>query len=100
MLPLKLELPLDDMAAHCRKYHVRELSLFGSAVRDELRDGSDLDFLVEFDPHAHIGFLALSGLSRELSGLLHRPVDIVPKGGLKEAIRRPILADAEVVFAA
>ena len=84
----------------CRKYHVRELALFGSAVRGELTAGSDLDFLVEFQPQAHIGFLALSGLSRELSSLLHRPVDLVPKAGLKPALRGQVLAEVEVVYAA
>lgn len=96
----KLELSFDDLAALCRKHRVRELSLFGSAARGEWREDSDLDFLVEFDPQAHIGFLALSGLSREMSELLRHPVDIVPKSGLKESIRRQVLADSEVVFAA
>lgn len=34
----------------CRRYHIRRLSLFGSAVRGELRPDSDIDFLVEYAP--------------------------------------------------
>lgn len=96
----KPEFPTTALNALCRKYQVRELSLFGSAARGELRADSDLDFLVEFEPQARIGFLALSGLSRELSALLHRPVDLVPKAGLKPIIRGQVLAEMEVVYAA
>jgi predicted nucleotidyltransferase len=95
----KPHIPTIALAELCRKYQVRELSLFGSAARDELRIGSDLDFLVEFEPQARVGFLALSGLSRELSALLYRPVDLVPRAGLKPLIRQEVLAEAEVVYA-
>ena len=83
----------------CRRYQVRELALFGSAVRGEQNAESDLDFLVEFEPQARIGFLALSSLTRELSELMHCPVDLVPKAGLKKTIREQVLAEAEVVYA-
>ena len=36
----------------CRRYRVRELSFFGSAVRGEMRPDSDIDMLVEFQPDA------------------------------------------------
>ena len=84
----------------CRKYQVRELALFGSAARGEITAQSDLDFLVEFQPQAHVGFLTLSALSRELSSVLHRPVDLVPKAGLKPTLRVQVLAEAEVVYEA
>ena len=84
----------------CRKYRVRELALFGSATRGELRADSDLDFLVEFEVQARVGFLALAGLSRELSLLMRRQVDLVPKAGLKAALRGQVLAESEVVYAA
>ena len=82
----------------CRRYQVRELALFGSAVREEQNEDSDLDFLVEFEPQAHICFLTLSSLGRELSLLTKRPVDLVPKGGLKRTIRDQVLAEAQVIY--
>lgn len=94
------EFPAAALGELCRKYRVRELALFGSAARGELRADSDLDFLVEFQPQARVGFLALAGLSRELSLLLRRRVDLVPKAGLKAAIRGRVLASSEVVYAA
>ena len=94
-----LEIQSATLNALCRKYEVRELALFGSAARGEQNAGSDLDFLVEFEPQARIGFLALSSLSRELSLLTHRRVDLVPKAGLKQTIRDEVLAEAQVIYA-
>lgn len=93
-------IPQEPLTAICLRYHVRELSLFGSALKENSRPDSDVDLLVEFDPHARIGFLSLAHLQRELSELLGRPVDLVPKGGLKPRIRAEVLAEAEVLFAA
>jgi len=96
----KEQLHGEAVAAICRRYDVRELLLFGSAARGDQGSASDLDLLVEFQPEARTGFLALAGLSRELSSLLQRKVDLVPREGLKPAIRDEVLADAEVFFAA
>ncbi len=78
-----LDLPLEALAALCRRYQIRELSLFGSAMRDDFRPGSDLDLLVTFDSEAEVGFLDLAGLQREPADLFGRSVDLVPKQGLK-----------------
>ncbi len=61
---------------------------------------SDIDVLVSFDPEAPIGFVALSELQRGLTRAFGRKVDLVPKDGLKPAIREQILAQAEVIYAA
>lgn len=90
----------DAVAGLCRKYHVRELSLFGSAVRGELRPDSDIDLLVDFEPDSRPGFFTLTGLAEDFSELLNRSVDVVPKLGLKEVIRDQVLSEAEVFYAA
>lgn len=95
-----LKLPMDEIRVFCRRYHVRELALFGSAVRDDLDATSDVDLLVEFEPEAQVGFLTFARMQRELSVLLHRPVDLVPKNGLKSRIREAVLSSAEIVYAA
>lgn len=84
----------------CRKHGVRELALFGSALRDDFRPDSDFDFLVEFEPDAQVGFLTLAALARELGEVLGRKVDVVPKSGLKPLIRDEAIAGAEVLYAA
>jgi predicted nucleotidyltransferase len=84
----------------CQRNQVRELAVFGSALRDDFRPESDIDLLVEFLPDAEIGFLALARLQRELSVLFGRQVDLVPKGGVKPLIRQEILTSAKVLYAA
>jgi predicted nucleotidyltransferase len=84
----------------CQRYRVKELSIFGSAARGEMRPDSDIDLLVDFLPDAHPGLLDLSAMKREFSELLGRPVDLAVKPGLKPRIRNRVLADAHVVYAA
>lgn len=83
----------------CQRYRVRELSIFGSALREDFKAGSDIDLLVEFEPEAQIGFMTLSRMQRELSAILNRPVDLVPKGGLKPKIREMVISSAKVLYA-
>jgi predicted nucleotidyltransferase len=97
--PFSSEQVRQTLAEFCRRHKVQELALFGSAVRGELQPNSDLDLLVTFAPDARVGFLALSRMARELSELLGRPVDLVPKEGLKPAIREAVLAEAETLYA-
>ena len=99
-LATRLDLPLDEIAALCRRYQVRELSLFGSALRDDFRRDSDLDLLVLFEPEAQVGFMALGRMERELGAIFGRKVDLVPKEGLKPIIRDEVLAAAQVLYAA
>jgi len=95
-----LDLPVEKIRMLCRRYRVRELALFGSALRDDFEAESDVDLLVEFEPEAQVGFMTLARMQRELSNILHRPVDLVPKGGLKPKIRQAVLSSAEVLYAA
>ncbi|MGA3099083.1 MAG: nucleotidyltransferase family protein [Bryobacteraceae bacterium] len=87
------------LADLCRRYYVRELSLFGSAVRGEMRPDSDIDVMVEFDPSARIGLLRFESLSEDLAALLGRKVDLVTKRGLKPWIRPHALKEARVIYA-
>ena len=100
MSDLRLEIPKEALAAFCRRYQVRRLALFGSALRQDFRLDSDVDVLVEFEPEAHVGFLALSRMQRELAELIGRPVDLVPREGLKPVIREAVLSSAEELYAA
>ncbi len=84
----------------CRQYRVQELSLFGSAVRGELRPDSDIDLLVQFLPDANIDLVDYAGLMLDLSKLLGRKVDLVSKNGLKPLIRASVLDEARLLYAA
>src|SRR5437879_4960439 len=91
---------LNALARVCARYHVTELSLFGSAARGTLRPGSDVDLLVVFEEGALVTLFTLVDLQAELSELLGRRVDLVPKAGLKPALKSEVLAEARVLYAA
>lgn len=88
------------LADLCRRYQVRELSLFGSAVRGEMRPDSDIDLLVEFLPDASVDLVDYAALMIDLSALLGRKVDLVSKTGLKPLIRSSVLEEARLLYAA
>jgi uncharacterized protein len=91
-------LPMAEIAELCRRYHVAELALFGSALRDDLRPDSDLDFLVEFERNARVSLFEFIGLQEELAALVGRSVDLAFKDGLKPVVREQVLGSARVVF--
>ena len=84
----------------CRRYEVKELALFGSAVCGEMRPGSDIDLMVEFEPGATIGLIKFESLIEDLESLIGRRVDLVTKRGLKPWIRSQVLSEARIVYAA
>ena len=88
------------LADLCRQYGVMELSLFGSAVRNEMQPESDIDLLVEFLPDANVDLVDYAGLMLDLSRLLGRKVDLVSKKGLKPLIRTAVLEEARLIYAA
>ena len=75
-------------------FGVARLSLFGSFARDEGRDDSDVDLLVEFD--RPIGLFEFARLQRQLGELLGHHVDLVTPAALKPQLRDRILREAVV----
>ena len=96
----KANLPMRALEDLCRRYQIRELALFGSVLTERFGQESDVDLLVEFEPQAAVGLLKLARIQRELSTLLKRNVDLIPKGGLKPRIRQSVLSSAKVIYAA
>ena len=97
--PSGLALPMAEIAELCRRYHVRELAVIGSAARGEMRPDSDIDFLVDFQPNAPGGLLDYAGLMLDLSELLRRKVDLVEREALKPLIRKAVLSEARTIYA-
>ena len=99
MAEAQIDIPQGAIAGFCRRHQIKQLSVFGSVLRDDFTPQSDIDVLVEFESGAQVGFIALARMQRELAELLGRPVDLVPRQGLKPFIREAVLASAEVVYA-
>lgn len=87
--------------AFCRKWRIRELSLFGSALRDDFRPDSDVDLLAVFEPDAGWDLWDIIGMEDELAQMFGRKVDLVEKRAVKNPFRRyDILTTRQVLFAA
>jgi uncharacterized protein len=75
-----------------RRYPIREIGVFGSYVRGEQTEGSDLDIVVNLGEG--IGLIELAGMQQDLSDALGVRVDLVVKDELKRRIGRQILSEA------
>jgi uncharacterized protein len=95
----QIHIPFDMVREICLRYEVSELALFGSVLRQDFSNDSDVDVLVEFKPDAQVGFLALLRMQRELAAIFQRPVDLVSKAGLKPKIRQEVLSTMKVLYA-
>ncbi len=93
----------NNIADFCRRWQIIELALFGSVIRDDFSQESDIDVLVDFEPGGTPGIEFVS-MTSELSDLLGRPVDVLTRSAVERSLnpirREMILGSAEVVYAA
>ena len=75
-----------------RKYKVKSIAIFGSYVRDEQSDDSDIDLLVEFEENTYYNFI---NLIFSLEEIFKRKVTVVTEKDLSPYIRPYILKEAE-----
>ncbi len=95
-----IQLPRQKIADFCQKNRIRKLSLFGSALKGELRKDSDIDLLVEFQSDATPSLFDLARMERELSKLLGgRKVDLRTPKELSRYFRDEVLSTASVQYA-
>jgi predicted nucleotidyltransferase len=100
MTRVKIEIPHANVAAFCRRHHIRKLALFGSVLRDDFRPDSDVDVLVEFEPGHVPGLIRLAGMELELSEILGgRKVDMNTPMGLSPYFRDEVLAESAMLYA-
>ena len=94
-----LKIDREKIAKFCRAQHISHLALFGSVLREDFTEESDVDVLVEFQPGHVPGFIRLHNLEQELSCLLEsRKVDLVTRKSLNRRIREDVLAHIEVLY--
>ena len=98
MAQVKIEIPRDKIADFCRRNHIRKLSLFGSALRDDFRPDSDIDVLVEFEP-GHVPGLRFFAMQVELSEILGRPVDLNTPQWLSPYFRDEVQQEQVPIYA-
>ncbi len=96
---LPVVIPKEKLAEFCKRNHIRKLSIFGSALRENLGPDSDIDLLVEFDPDNIPGLIRLAGMENELSEILGRKVDIRTAQDLSRYFRQDVIKSSEVQYA-
>lgn len=77
------------------KYSVANIGIFGSYVREEQKETSDVDILVEFDKP--VSLLQIVSLENYLSDILGIKVDVVPKKNIRKELKDHILKEAVLV---
>ena len=100
MMNPKVDMPSKQIAGFCRRHHIRRLAVFGSALRPDFDQESDIDILVEFDPDHIPGLFGVARMERELSTLLGgRKVDLRTREDLSRYFRQQVMQEAEVQYA-
>ncbi len=99
-MPLQVTVDKEKIADFCRRHHIRRLAFFGSVLGDRFGPQSDVDVLVEFEPGHVPGLIGMGGLTRRLSEILDRPVDLRTPQDLSPHFREQVLDQAEVVYEA
>lgn len=94
---------LREIDRYCRQNSIRHLKLFGSFLGDrihDVREDSDVDLLVEFEPGTRVTLLDMARMERELSELIGFKVDLRTAGDLSRYFRPEVLQDAVELHAA
>lgn len=93
----QIAFPKERIAEFCRKHHIKKLAIFGSVLRPDFRDDSDIDVLVEFEPGKVPG-LDFFSMQDELSEILGRKVDLNTPECLSRYFRAKVLNEAVVQY--
>lgn len=97
---IRIAIPKDKIAEFCRKWQVKELVIFGSAIGDDFRYDSDVDVLVVFQDNAKRNLFDHMKAEEELKEIFGRDVDLVEKKAIMNPFRRHhILSNHEVIYA-
>jgi len=90
----------DQIISFCNKNNIKKISLFGSALREDFDDESDIDILVWFEPQHKPGFFELVRMEEDLSSILEgREVDLRTPKDLSRYFRDEVLGRSEEIYA-
>ncbi len=97
----RIPIPHTEIAAFCRKYHIRSLALFGSVLMEDFTPESDIDILIEFEEGKTPGFFTILTMEEELSELFGgRKIDIRTPEDLSRYFRHDVVDSCEVCYKA
>jgi uncharacterized protein len=97
---LEEKMPKKKLIGFCKKYYIKKLSLFGSALHGTLSPDSDIDLLVEFEEGHTPGLFSIVGMEMELAESLGRKVDLRTPGDLSRYFRDEVIRNARLEYLA
>ena len=95
---VRVPVAMEAVADFCRRHGVHELALFGSVLRDDFTDSSDVDVLIEPGPDHRHKLAEILAMQEELETMFGRKVDLVYKHLLKQYIREDVLRRRRVLY--
>ena len=103
-LEFKLGVRIQDLHDFCKKKLITKLELFGSILRPDFDDNSDVDIMVTCAPDYKLNLFQFASIQTDFSQLLNRPVDLVIRAAIEQSTnpyrRNEILMTAEILYAA
>ncbi|HES58174.1 MAG TPA: nucleotidyltransferase [Firmicutes bacterium] len=97
MLPV-INISQEELAVFCQRNGIARLSLFGSYLKGEAREDSDVDLLVEFVPDATPGLFELAGMEIELSERVGKTVELRTPAELSRYFRDEVMREARPLY--
>ena len=95
----RLKLNKGELSEFCQKHNIYKLAVFGSAIRDDFNNNSDVDVLVEFITGKTPGLFKLSEIEDELTVFFDgHKADIRTPEDLSQYFRDKVIAEAEVQY--
>jgi uncharacterized protein len=91
-------MPQEQITEFCQKHHIKKLSLFGSALKGQLRPDSDIDILVQFEEGHVPGYFRLCEMENELTDIIGRKVDLRTPEELSRYFRNDVVKTAKVQY--
>ncbi len=85
---IAIEIPKEKLREFCRKWKVTEFSLFGSVLREDFSDDSDVDVMLTFSNEARWTLFDLVDMQDELETTFERSVDVLTRRGVEESLNR------------
>jgi len=85
---VKLSFNRELLGRFCRERGIARLELFGSALRDDFRDDSDVDLLATLRGDAHPTLLDWADMQEKLAEMFDRPVDLVSRRAIEHSRNR------------
>ncbi|MDA8346576.1 MAG: nucleotidyltransferase domain-containing protein [Thermaerobacter sp.] len=95
---VRVPVAMEAVAEFCRRHGVHEFALFGSVLRDDFTERSDVDVLIEPGPDHRHKLEEILAMQEELEAMFGRKVDIVYKHLLKKYIREDVLRQRRVLY--